>query len=279
MAQALPAALAERLTLALLRWREWRGLAARPPEPLRTLHAGTRNWSMLVSDGEHDFVVRLDRLNPADFGLDRRREAHLLGIAAAAGLAPPPCFTDPTLGVLVCRYLAADPQMPADPAAAGELLARLHRLPATGPALDLRAHWRRYRAAAVGVNLPPDPPAHLLNTRDARNDSIRFCHNDLLRGNRLRCNGQWYALDFEYAAAGDPLFDLAAIIEGDHLNEVDTEALLQAYHGTTAMAGHARRRLQDCRRLYRHTSQLWHAAEFTLAGDTAPPATANHENW
>jgi thiamine kinase len=80
----------------------------------------------------------------------------------------------------------------------------------------------------------------------------------------------WYALDFEYAASGDPLFDLAAVIEGDGLDRAATEQLLEGYQRVSPLSIRMRQDLQTSRALYRYTTHLWRSAEIALTETRAP---------
>ena len=135
------------------------------------------------------------------------------------------------------------------------LLREIHRLPAVRHRLDPLARARRYLTLAGGGELPVELVA-ACDRLEREKPAPRLCHNDLLRANRLYSKGVLLALDWEYAAVGDPLFDLAAIIEGDGLSEARAGALHRAWRGQAPTAAQAAR-LEDQRRVYRSLAALW----------------------
>lgn len=55
------------------------------------------------------------------------------------------------------------------------------------------------------------------------------CHNDLHAGNLLDDGEKIWLIDWEYAAMGDPLFDVAAIASVEGFTDEETEHLLKTY--------------------------------------------------
>jgi thiamine kinase-like enzyme len=68
----------------------------------------------------------------------------------------------------------------------------------------------------------------LLRRLSADPSRLCLCHNDLNSTNILD-TGSLYLIDWEYAAIGDPYFDLATIIQHHGLVEGQVECLLAAY--------------------------------------------------
>lgn len=206
----------------------------------RVLTPGLSNHTVLVEGSEQAFVVRIDGISPAVNGLNRQTEWSALQLASAAGLAPTPRYFNPDLGCLVCDYL------PAKPASDGathdsvlevaDLLRDIHALEAIHTRLDLGERLRRYEKHILHRDGKlPDVLAALSDRIGALLTAIPrplkpvLCHNDLLAANRLHSPGGLMAIDWEYCAMGDPLFDLAAVVAGDGLNEEHSHALLEAY--------------------------------------------------
>jgi thiamine kinase-like enzyme len=79
------------------------------------------------------------------------------------------------------------------------------------------------------------------------------CHNDLLNLNFLSENGKVYILDWEYAAMGDPLYDLANFCHHHHLDDGQFDVLMNAYDNRMDPISSARVRL------YWPMSQLYEA--------------------
>ena len=255
MDPTLPHPVRLNLERTLAQWRHWSPAPAREPTVIEALTAGRSNTSVTVGDGEGQWVVRIDGMDPAQLGLHRNAEWRCLMNAAAAGLSPQPVYRNPDLGVLVCEYHAPDGHPPTGLEAVAALLREIHRLPAIHHRLDPLARGRLYTGLAGGGGLP----AELVQACDRLQEtpaSLCLCHNDLLRANRLSSGGEMLALDWEYAAMGDPLFDLAVVIEGDGLDEAAALAL----HGEWLQrlpTPVEKRRLADQRQVYRSLAELW----------------------
>ena len=66
-----------------------------------------------------------------------------------------------------------------------------------------------------------------------------LCHNDMLPANLIDDGSRLWLLDWEYAGAGHPLFDLAHVSTANSLSLEQQSALLDAYPGrlpTAALA-------------------------------------------
>ncbi len=256
MDEALPSAVRLSLDQALDQWPQWRPPPAARPEALRGLDGGRSNRSVLVGDGQHHWVVRIDGFRSERMGLSRDAEWRALGNAAAAGLAPLPVYRNPTLGVTVCRYVETAAGAVDSLAALALLLRSIQALPAIKFRLDPLHRAQRYLEVLGERELPtaltracaalaPAPPV--------------LCHNDLLRDNRVATAGGLMALDWEYAAMGDPLFELAVIVEGDGLTEDEAQALHQAWLGAPPTES-AEQQLALQRCIYRELTTLWERA-------------------
>jgi aminoglycoside phosphotransferase (APT) family kinase protein len=255
METSLPQPVRLRLGQTLGQWRSWQRAPVQAPETVEILTAGRSNTSVRVGDGERHWVVRIDRQDPRRLGLSREAEWRCLLMAADGGLAPRPVYRNPALGTLVCEFHVPEPGRERDVEAIAVLLRAIHELPAVRHRLDPLARARRYLTLAGGGELPGD----LLEACRRLEEGMpapRLCHNDLLRPNRLYSQGVLLALDWEYAAMGDPLFDLAAIIEGDGFSEAHARSLHRAWRGRAPTSTEAAR-LEDQRLVYRSLAALW----------------------
>jgi thiamine kinase len=258
MVAPLPPAVARKLEQALSQWQRWSTAPTSPPQPLEIFVDGISNTSVHVGDGLNSWVVRVDGFDPRRIGLSRSAEWRALQQAASLGLAPNPVYTNPELGILVCEYHAPDATQQSGAAEledVAHLLRAIHALPPVKFRLDPLARAQRYLQLAAGGELESGF-LQACKRLSLRSYSPVLCHNDLLKANRLRCQGKLLALDWEYAAVGDPLFDLAVIIEGDGLNDAQTETLLCSWLDTEARE-EDRHNLADNRLVYRELSRLW----------------------
>lgn len=262
MDEALPKPVRLRLHQALEQWSRWSGGPARRPDPICQLAGGGHNTSVKVGDGERHWVLRLDGFNPASLGISRSVEWRALQQAAAVDLAPRPVYQNPDLGVLVCEYAEPDEDAIDSIATVALLLRRIHALPTIKYRLDPMQRGRRYADLAGIEELPGDMVEALERLQQSPADQA-LCHNDLLAANRLCSDGRLLALDWEYAATGDPLFDLAAVIEGDNLTDEEAEVLLQAWLDRDP-DDEELQRVQDQRVVYRSLGALWEEAVAAL---------------
>uniref|UniRef100_A0A7S0LJM1 Aminoglycoside phosphotransferase domain-containing protein n=1 Tax=Coccolithus braarudii TaxID=221442 RepID=A0A7S0LJM1_9EUKA len=97
---------------------------------------------------------------------------------------------------------------------------------------------------------------------DPEKDPPRFCHFDLLPDNFVRANrpsdgGECvWVVDFEYAAAGQPLMDVAILSMGASLDAQREQVLLQAYLGAPLTA-EVQRRFRALKVLAALRETLW----------------------
>ena len=100
---------------------------------------------------------------------------------------------------------------------------------------------------------------HILFATRANSERC-LCHNDLLVDNIIVTDtGRLVAIDWEYAATGDPYFDLATVVEGHGLAASAADKLLIAYHQRPITAVDLKR-LTHCRIIYCYLELLWYGA-------------------
>ena len=247
-----------RLEQALAQWRHWQHGPAAVPTITALLEGGRSNTSIKISSGQASWVVRLDGINPASLGISRSTEWRVLNRAASHKLAPTPTYSNPELGVLVYEFCEADPvQEPgiSEMEDIARLLCAIHALPPVKFRLDPLTRARRYQHLAGTSELSESFLLACERLAEHAQTHV-LCHNDLLRANRLRCNNKLLALDWEYAAMGDPLFDLAAVIEGDKLDDAQASLLLTTWQDAQPTGQH-QQRLEDNRLVYRELNELW----------------------
>lgn len=269
MAETLPHPVRLRLEQTLAQWRHWHAAPplAAPPRVERVLGDGHSNYNVLVAAAQR-FVVRIDGIDPTTHGLHRQGEWHTLQAAHGAGVAPRPCYFNPDLGSLVCAYLEPDPQSRHAPEQIAALLRRIHRLPACHTRLDLGERILRYERRLAHRQGPPadglaplrDAVVRSLAQSQRREFEPALCHNDLLHANRIPTGGALRAIDWEYSAMGDPLYDLAVVIAGDDLDPDRSAALLRCYLGR-APAAEERAALGHHLVVYRYLALLWYLVQ------------------
>jgi thiamine kinase-like enzyme len=217
----------------------WRGKPRIEP-----LGGGLSNLSFVVTDAAGKYVVR----SAADFpfhGVSREREVRVARAAHAAGFSPEVVFAG--AGVMVSRFIEGEAFTEADVRANIGRVARLVRsfhdmMPAhvqgsagsfevfgviDGYAKILKRS--RHPLAAGAVQQLVDMSKQL--RRLELPSMSAFAHNDLLAANIIKDGERLWLIDFEYAAFGSPLFDLANLASNSTFSAEESEALLEAYFG------------------------------------------------
>ncbi|GAA4878936.1 phosphotransferase [Ferrimonas pelagia] len=165
---------------------------------------------------EHDAMTLVLRLHTQanDFAVERAREHQAWLAGSKAGLAPKLLYWSEDHRFCLSEYGGESPtSLSVEPLLA--LILALHRLPMLSPRFDYGGRIRTY---LKGVS---DPELHAFTAlipvwEEALQASALpwgFCHHDLHPGNILHHQGQWRAVDFEYAGCGHPLMDLAVAQE------------------------------------------------------------------
>ncbi len=233
-------------------WQTAQGLDKKP-ELQSLMDGGRSNTSVLASADDRQFVMRLDGVNPQRLGLNRSAEWRTQQAAHEVELAPAPVYFNPELGILVSEFQQQHPLQVDELQALADLLRGIHQLPTVHFRLQLLDRARRYLGH---LKETIDPEMEALGTHLRHTGSRCLCHNDLLRANRLSGGDRLLAIDWEYTATGDPLFDLAVICEGDGLSDSDSARLLSLYLHNEETA-EQRQHLADLRGFYRYLSTLW----------------------
>lgn len=211
---------------------------------LSSLYGGITNENYRAElDGEV-FVLRLNGRGSAALGIDRIREGRCARIAAGLGVGPEVVACRPREGLLITRFingLTLSPQAAGQPAQLRRIVAAIKRYH-TGPrfpgTFSPFAVVRRYHAAArrKKARFPENVPEalrRLHRIEDALGPcrTLKPCHNDLLASNFIDEGGAMRILDWEYAAMGDPFFDLGNFAINQGLSKERCSALLKEYLG------------------------------------------------
>jgi thiamine kinase-like enzyme len=232
----------------------WAGLE---PDAVTPIPGGLTNRNFRVDLGGAAYVLRIAGKDTALLGIDRRAEWEATRAAAAAGVGPEPVAFLPDRGVLVTRFLAAEP-LSADALGRDDVLAgvvtairKLHAMPAIGSRFSPFRVVREYRQIAVERGVPIAPAFEAARAAadeieracGARPVAPVSCHNDLLSANFLYRDGRVFVVDYEYAGMGDPFFDLGNFAANHDLPEDAQRAVLARYAGRASRPALARLRL------------------------------------
>lgn len=228
-----------------------------------------RNRCWLIESESERLVLRTAGKLDGPLGVDRRREIASHRAAAEAGIAPPIVFADPERGVIITRF---EPGQPCDTAvseqrdALARCLKYLHELPAVEAQNDLIATVENdaRRTDQLSHELAAELQAVFEEYRGLSVLST-LCHCDPIPENTLYTDERVVLLDWEYAQAADPYFDLAAVVEEHALDAEQTRQLLAVYG---IEAADADRRLFLLRVLYRVLALVWYCKLAATANGT-----------
>lgn len=231
---------------------------------LRALAGGSVSDSWLVENRGKRVVVRLDTPLARKLGLDRQGELRVLETVAAAGVGADLIWADPAAGVLVTAYIP-DPVWSQkgmlDPAGLEQLagtLRQLHALPAAVAPVFNPAQAARTYARGIGTTAAValgEKTARLASQLLAPGHRRSLCHNDLVYSNIIGSDPV-RLIDWEYAAVGDPLFDLAVVVRHHQLPATVARGFLRACLG--APDAQTAERFHAFCDLYHLVSALWY---------------------
>ena len=218
------------------------------PDLFEPLPGGLTNQNRLVRCLGEGFVVRLGVDNAAH-SIDRGIEARISAAAARIGLAPELIHAGG--GFMVLRHIEGRALAAAD-------LASAHHL---GRAIHLLRRCRDDMPAACNFPLPDRAPIRILArylevlaapaqrwhdspmrlaprvaalTRRLESRSLGFAHNDIHAGNLIDDGARLWLIDWEYAGAGDPLIDLASLINNGGVAQADIADAAALWRGAAA---------------------------------------------
>ncbi len=203
---------------------------------LKRLGDGPTNETWLVTRDQERYVLRLLKPLAAAIGLSLEEELTISTAAAKHGLAPPIVASCVDHGCVLSRYVdgrtwALDDLRYKDQLSrlAGTLR-RVHRLDCKARPLNLRLTVERYakRSTDSRAGMWVESVFEQLDRINPRGPVV--CHNDVNCANVID-DGQLILLDWEYAALGDPLFDLAVVVTHHELDAETSEYFLSAYLG------------------------------------------------
>jgi len=208
--------------------------------------ASSNTWLIehLFEGAERKFVLRLIRHDVPESASRFQQELSAIEQAAAAGITPALVMVDATRGLLIREYAEgrvwqeSDLRNPDRIKCLAELLVRLHSLPAESDpwspgqaALTYAGQVDTRQACAIAdeaADLYGQLQADVFPAASGEWMSGSLCHNDLMVKNIVELeNGAGPCLiDWEFAAAGDPLFDLAVVCRHHSLPSTAESALL-----------------------------------------------------
>lgn len=221
-----PTALAE----AIARVSDWNlpSPVQEPPSKIQLItQAGAHKiyQAEVITDyGNQKVIIRLPvshsgQTDPSTrMGLAFGMEVANQQIAAEQMLAPDIFWSDPDHQLIVMAHAEKMPSVTEDHLS--HCIRGIHGLPLEGERLNLARSMERYHQLAIHRSISKgvlvDPLSSLMKEAIGRlgAEPAVGCHHDLNATNLLRGKGP-VAIDWEYAAPGDPYFDVAAACAGN----------------------------------------------------------------
>lgn len=243
---------------------------------IRSLSGGLTNRSYLLQSQNAHYVLRINAGNSNQLDLDRRVEIEILQAAVKKGMATEVVYADPADNFMVTKFVDGDrwqrewSYSTDNIFRIATLLKSIHRLDGVDRVMDVRSKSDRYwqvvetdRNLAEKLRAVKQKVEAYIGVAESENCNLFLCHNDLLAENIIVAgDDRLVAIDWEYAAMGDPYFDLAAVVEGHQLNSFLEKKLLSDYLGKEPSDAELNR-LQCCRIEYIYLELLWYAVQFS----------------
>jgi thiamine kinase len=246
------------------------GIAAAQIVTVERIKHGLTNDSWRVRSENDAVIVRVSNAAEALLQIDRRSEASVLQLVAAADLGPEVLVCDLARRVLVTRDLGGtwgekDARLQSNISRLGALLRHLHALPLpTGVrrvdlletlrgylrALDERGHRSRLNNEATRTR-----GEHAALALKQRSQEC-LCHNDVHHLNIID-NGRLRLIDWEYSGIGEGMFDLASVCVYHRFGKPQRDLLLSSY--LQAANPSATHRLDLACWLFEYVRELWMA--------------------
>ena len=250
---------------------------------IHRLGGGLVNETYRVLRNGGSYALRVAAANPYGLGVDRDWEARVLERAAAADLAPIVEYFDPKSGTLITRWEAGQSWSPAvvrrqvNISRIAALMRRIHALPVPLPArLMPPAKWIDYYSVGAregaGAALRPAASRQLAALAQLPAAAPVLCHSDVHSLNLIDRGASLILLDWEYAHASDPLWDLAGWSANNDFEESLAHDLLGNYLGRSP-TGNECLRLRLLGWLYDYVCLLWSELYLYLDRDSRPGAS------
>jgi thiamine kinase-like enzyme len=207
------------------------------------LGGGITNLNYRVDIRGESFVVRIPGKDSELLGIDRRREFECTEAASRSAVAPEVVYFLEAEGIIVTRFIAGrgfsaeEIGRPASIHRVAASLLRYHNGAAFPGIFSAFETVQRYLRLVSQRRVPlPSAFNWIMERAETVEGAIRAvprplrpCHNDLLLANFIDDGDFIRIIDWEYAAMGDPFFDLGNFAVHQGFNETQEALLLEAY--------------------------------------------------
>lgn len=199
------------------------------------LAQGLTNYTYRLQLQQTNYFYRQGIAQPESLFIDRAQERQALLLAEAAGLLPKIYYHSADGQQLILAW-SEEPSWQADyfSSAAGitqlaQLAAQIHAIPARLKILDLADYLQQLMASLPSLSQTVrqriEQQQAMLRALPAISPVL--CHNDINPTNLLGMKP--WLVDWEYAALGDPAFELAGICRVGQFDMRQQQALVNSY--------------------------------------------------
>lgn len=220
-------------------WQSWT-LGSGPrltgaPELIRELTGGRTNKTFLVGLAGFTAVVRINSPISEALGIDRQREAKILGLLDSSGVIPRVFFISDE--VLVSEYIEGQVSSSqslknsATMEAVSNALRKIQAIPMSDMVpRNYLQYCRGYLdqlsddCVSAGVKEQIESVARVVDNSDWQ---PVICHHDLIAENIIENHNGVFIIDWEYAALGHPGLDFLRLYGADFADSGDQQSSLQ----------------------------------------------------
>lgn len=221
---------------------------------------GLTNKSWIVERSDGALVIRAPFEHSDQLKIDRNNEAIILNIVSKEGIGAPVLFCAPKESLLITQYIEgpvwqyADAHKKTNIIKICSLLKKLHAL---GPHQNiqttyysevLKYYWNLLKVQYDQTLL--QLAEKLDQTREAA-----LCHHDVNHFNIIDDGKKLWLIDWEYAALGDPYFDLASLACYHHYSQKEIKTLLQSYF--RILTPEMEKRFEEACQIFKAIERLW----------------------
>ncbi|MBT8141386.1 MAG: phosphotransferase family protein [Gammaproteobacteria bacterium] len=249
----------EHAVQALKNIPDWQGWDARI---IRELNSGVSSHSWLIRNNKELFVLRVDRPGLEGFKPDRVNEMNVRNFVATVGHAEHMVYFDAGAGVLLTEYVEgkewtlADLQNREQLSILATRLKNLHTHQPEVKQINLLTDIEHYESRLQTPESFTWSKEAALLLIEMQDRPLSLCHGDVLPQNLIQNEKLWF-IDWEYAGLGDPMFDLATVVQHHQLsNELTNHFLVQYFDHISTVT------LKDFlnyRKVYDYLLALWYS--------------------
>ena len=230
---------------------------------LKEMGGGPASQTWLVEYERQKWVLRIDSPHAATIGLDRKAELDVIKMVSKADIGPKLVWADPDQGILITEFIEGptcsknEIRDPHHLSKLARLLRHLHALPSAGSTFQAGLAATGY-AQEIGTRASSELAEKVLGLESdlmADDPTFSLCHNDLNHLNIINTQSL-KLIDWEYAAMGHALFDLAVVIAHHKLDQKTADGFLHEYLGRSDAS--AREKVAGFCQLYEALSSLWY---------------------